>query len=265
MNLFSNKTTLSDIQHSFCFKPILLLFMTHFFLIELSLPHWISFLIPGESHVLSGFFSVFLFTTASRSLSLCSSFNPTPVLIIASPRLFMLPSVPWPKSSLIALTLCLIPPLVHAPPNLFVSLSSKREMHTVSIWHLQLFRGLPQPWTNLMIDLPSPDLNLENTVLTNALPANYHMLTFLYYHLSLSTFLLTLNNPNAITSNYPAQPRLPSQRVCPDCLSHPACFLFLVLSLSAPKSHNYNYLCTPPAHSLSTTPTFLDYFSSSLE
>lgn len=127
------------------------------------------------------------------------------------------------------------------------------------------FRGLPQPWTNLMIDLAFPDLNLENTVPTNGLPTNYHMYTFLYYPLCFSTrlsFLLTLNNPNTVTSNYPVRPRLPSRRVCPDCLSHPAWFPSSSCH-SVLHSHTITQLQLSLCPQIST-PTFLDYFSGSL-
>lgn len=124
MNLCSNKTTLSDIQHSLLqahppafHDPLLFNWTLSSSLHLIPNPWWVTCSV------------VFLFTTASRSLSLCSSFNPTPVLIIASPRLFMLPSVPWPKSSSIALTLCLIPPLVHAPP-IYLSLFPLKERCT---------------------------------------------------------------------------------------------------------------------------------------
>lgn len=174
--------------------------------------------------------------------------------------------VPCPKSSTITLTLCLIPPLVHAPQSICL-LSSWREIHTVSIWHLRLFWGLPQPWTNLMIDLASPDMNPENTVPTNGLPTNYHTYTFLYYHLCFHPAPFSFDTKpqchhlQLLSSNQDC----PSERSVLIVLAIQSAFLPCSVThcSTLTQSHIYNHHCTPPAPSFSSTPTFLDYFSSS--
>lgn len=193
--------------------------MTHFFLIELS-P---LYLIPNPWWVRCSL--IFLLFYSLQSLALCRYVLPRPnmVLIIALLRLFMSLSVPCPKSSSIALTLCLIPSLVHDPQSICLSFLSKRDAHC---FNPAFFPGLPQPWTNLMIDLAFPDLNRPNRWAANQLP-HIHLSVLPSLFSTQLPFLLTLNNPNAITSNYPARPRLPPQRVCSDCLSHPACFASL--------------------------------------
>lgn len=146
--------------------------------------------------------------------------RPNSVLIIAFLRLFLSLSVPWPKSSSIALTLCLIPPLVHAPP-IYLSLFPLKERCTPFQFGTSSFFGAfhspEQIWWSIF-----PLLNWTWRIpslptFCQPIPTHTHFCTttsVLYFHL---TFLLTLNNPNAITSNYPAQPRLPFLRVYPDC------------------------------------------------
>lgn len=109
--------------------------MTHFFLTELSSSLHLS---PNLWWVRCSL--VFLFLCSPPFRSLCCYVLPRPnfVLIITYLHLFRLLFVPYPKSSSIALTLIL--PLVHAP-HLCVWLSSRREMHTVSIWHQRFFSG----------------------------------------------------------------------------------------------------------------------------